>query len=118
MDGARFDAATRAWVTVGASRRRLLRGVAGAAAAAGFAPFGARAARKPPGGPRPGDPKCCAQLQRRAGELCRNSYRAPDGTKGQCRVHAWACIQVLPQDPNSCSLHELQCISNGGLCRG
>jgi hypothetical protein len=112
MDGARFDAAIRGWVTGEASRRRLLRGGVGAAVAAGLAAAGGQAA------PRPGNPKCCAQLQRRAGELCRNSYRAPDGTKGQCRVHAYACIQVLPQDPDSCSLHELQCISNGGLCRG
>jgi hypothetical protein len=118
MDGERFDAATRVWVMAGASRRRLLRSLTGAAVAAGLAPLAARAARKPPTGPRPGDRKCCAQLQRRAEELCRKVYIAPDGTKGQCRVHADACIQILPQDPDSCSLHELQCISNGGLCRG
>lgn len=114
MDASRFDRLAQT-LAGRRSRRRLLRS---AAVAAGLAPLGARAARKPPGGPRPGDPKCCAQLQRRAGELCRNAYTAPDGAKGQCRVHAWACIQVLPQDPDSCALHELQCISNGGLCRG
>ena len=118
MDGARFDAATRVWIRDGASRRRLLRGVAGAAVAVGVAPLGVGAARTPPGGPRPGTQKCCAPLQRRAEELCRNTYTAPDGTKGQCRVHAYACIQILAQDPNSCALDELQCISHGGVCRG
>ena len=118
MDGARFDAATRVWGQGGASRRRLLRAVAGVAIAVGLAPRGVGAARTPPGVPRPGTQKCCAPLQRRAEELCRKTYTAPDGTKGPCRVHAYACIQVLPQDPDSCSLHELQCISHGGLCRG
>jgi hypothetical protein len=118
MDGRQFDAATRVWGQRGTSRRGLLRSVAGAAVAVGLAPRGVGAARTPPAGPRPGTQKCCAQLQRRAEALCRNTYRPPDGTTGQCRVHAYACIQVLPLDPDSCSLHEMQCISHGGLCRG
>lgn len=106
MDVRRFDQLARA-LGRPASRRGILGVLGGALAAVGWVTGGAAA-------PRPGDPKCCAQLHARAVQLCK-SERAPDG-KGACRVHAYACIQILAQDPDSCSLHELQCISNSGLC--
>jgi hypothetical protein len=103
MDGERFDAVARLWAARGASRRRLLRGVAGAAVAGGLTAVGARAA--------PADASCCAKLHSQAVSFCRS--QSPPIGRGECRVHAYAC----KPGTGTCAIIDIQCISNSGRCR-
>jgi hypothetical protein len=109
MDGDRFDAVTKLLVT-GLTRRRVLRGLAGSAAAAALAVLG-----RTPAGAAPKPKTCkvgCSGLNRQAKVACEKACKACGGDFDR------VCFEDGPFGPTSivCCPEGTFCVGGTGLC--
>jgi hypothetical protein len=133
MDGQRFDAITKAWVGGGASRRQILRGLAGGLAGAGFTAVGAGNGRAAPNqcaafcdqlfDEGPGQATCrqvCGGCAGGVARLCLATTNGVPTGVSCCSGNQTCCGEVCCTPQRCCvvSPTEQQCCAQEETCTG